>query len=145
MAALAAPGPVVFSHPQYDLIDGDKIQRKKDAPPPTNRAEHIQEEESVLAELLRFITGSMLASGFNEVWIPDEEAPAKCPVYMTSEWEKAPRLLVVIINQVSTEDEYHLGIPSTAGQPLQINHCQQNTLQGRANVGDLPLITPVWC
>ncbi len=34
-----------------------------------------------------------------ESWIPDEEAAAKCPVYVSEGWEVAEKLLVVFINQ----------------------------------------------
>ena len=77
-----------------------KIQRKADAPAPASRAEHDDEEVSLQAELRRFIAASILALGFEENWIPYEETAAKCPIYVTPNWQKAPRLLVVIINQV---------------------------------------------
>jgi len=104
MAALAAGEggpPPAFSHPQYEVVgEGLKIQRRADAAAPTSRAEHDLEEESLQAELKRFMGASMIALGFKEAWIPDEEASAKCPIYVSNGWEKAPRLLMVIINQV---------------------------------------------
>mmetsp|Transcript_22774 Transcript_22774/g.26771 ORF Transcript_22774/g.26771 Transcript_22774/m.26771 type:complete len:700 (-) Transcript_22774:222-2321(-) len=96
MAALIPPN---FTHPQYELIDKDKIKRRN-VPQPSSRAEHVQEEETVLAEVLRYVKESMLTLGFKELWIPDEEAVAKCPYYVTNGWEKSERLLIILTNQV---------------------------------------------
>jgi hypothetical protein len=93
------PTPI-FSHPKYELKEGDKITRLSDAPAPTSRAEHIEEEKSVLAEMVRYVTASMLSFGFKEVWIPEESATARCPIYCSQGWETAPRLLVILTNQV---------------------------------------------
>ena len=92
--------PPTFSHPKYELVAGDKIIRLKDAPAPTSRAEHIEEEQSVLAEMVRYVTASMLSLGFREVWIPEESSTARCPIYCSKGWEAAPRLLVILTNQV---------------------------------------------
>jgi hypothetical protein len=100
MAALLPPSGPTFTHPQYDLIAGDKIQRKA-VPQPASRAEHIEEEESILAEVMRYVTSSMLTMGFMEVWVPDEDAEAKCPIFITRDWETKPKTLIVLINQVS--------------------------------------------
>jgi hypothetical protein len=96
MAALVPP---TFSHPQYDLIDNDKIKRK-DVPQPSSRTEHVEEEESILAEVLRYVKANMISMGFQERWVPYEEAKAKCPYYVTSGWDKSERLLIVLTNQV---------------------------------------------
>lgn len=88
-----------FEHPQYDLVNNDKIKRK-DVAAPASRAEHVQEEESILVEVLRFVRESMIGMGFEEKWVPYDEAKAKCPYYVTSGWEKSERLLIVLTNQV---------------------------------------------
>eukprot|EP00614_Pseudopedinella_elastica_P030399 CAMPEP_0172641112 /NCGR_PEP_ID=MMETSP1068-20121228/225878_1 /TAXON_ID=35684 /ORGANISM="Pseudopedinella elastica, Strain CCMP716" /LENGTH=452 /DNA_ID=CAMNT_0013454619 /DNA_START=136 /DNA_END=1491 /DNA_ORIENTATION=- len=92
-------GPT-FSHPQYELLGGDRIRRRPDAPPPPSQSEHAEEEEAVVAELFRFVAESMLELGLEEVWVPDENHPARCPIYTTKDWEKRPRLLLVLVNQV---------------------------------------------
>lgn len=92
--------PPTFSHPKYELVAGDKINRLNDLPAPTSRAEHIEEEQSVLAEMVRYVTASMLSLGFQEVWIPEEFVTARCPIYCSNGWEAAPRLLVILTNQV---------------------------------------------
>jgi hypothetical protein len=50
--------------------------------------------------MVRFVTCSMLSLGFKEVWIPDEGAVARCPVYCSNGWDQAARLLVILTNQV---------------------------------------------
>lgn len=59
-----------------------------------------EENRTLLGEMVRYVTSTMLAMGFYERWIPHEEADAKCPIYCTEGWEASPKLLVVIINQV---------------------------------------------
>jgi hypothetical protein len=88
-----------FSHPAYELIDGDKIKRRS-VPAPASRADHIAEEESVLAELHRHVRGGLLGMGLKEMFVPDEDAPARCPFYITDSWEKKKKLMVVLTNQV---------------------------------------------
>jgi hypothetical protein len=99
-SASPAPPPPTFAHPKYELVGCDRISRRADAAPPASRGEHIDEEESVLAEIVRFVTCSMLSLGFKEVWIPDEGAVARCPVYCSNGWDQAARLLVILTNQV---------------------------------------------
>ena len=111
MAALATSGDGVsasaagaatasFSHPAYVLVNGDKIERRADVPLPSTRAGDEEEKRTVTEALVGYVTASMLSMGFKEHWIPDEEAPAKCPIYGTTNWHSAPRLLIVLINQV---------------------------------------------
>jgi len=91
-----------FMHPAYELVDGDKIVRK-DVPPPTSAEQDAEENRTLLSEMVRYVTTTMLSMGFHEKWIPHEEAEAKCPIYCTEGWESAPKLLVVIINQVGSQ------------------------------------------
>jgi hypothetical protein len=91
MAALSEP---TFYHPAYELLNGDKIQRKPKAPPPKSaevfsragsplslaRATHThgpqedaQENRTMIEELVRYVTTTMSSMGFEERWIPHEE------------------------------------------------------------------------
>ena len=111
MAALATSGGGVsapaagaatasFRHPAYELVNGDRIERRADVPMPSTREGDEEEQRTVTEALVGYVTASMLSMGFKEHWIPDEEAPAKCPIYGTTNWHSAPRLLIVLINQV---------------------------------------------
>ena len=101
MAALTVQEPPDFTHPAFELLDGDKLQRKADAPAIASRAEDEEEQRTVMAALLQYVTSTMVSvMGFQEIFIPEEDAPARCPIYCTADWNTAPRLLIVLINQV---------------------------------------------
>ena len=104
-AVLSVREPPAFEHPAYELIDGDKLQRRADAPPVKSRAEDEEEQRTVNEALVGYVTSMMVVTlGFQERWIPYEEATAKCPIYCTADWNTAPRLLIVLINQVREKD-----------------------------------------
>lgn len=105
MAALTVQEPPDFTHPAFELLDGDKLQRKADAPAIASRAEDEEEQRTVMAALLQYVTTTMVSvMGFQEIFIPEEDAPARCPIYCTADWNTAPRLLIVLINQVREKD-----------------------------------------
>ena len=71
-------------------------------------AREMKKNNTVTEALVGYVTASMLSMGFKEHWIPDEEAPAKCPIYGTTNWHSAPRLLIVLINQVRVAHRHFL-------------------------------------
>lgn len=83
-----------FRHPNYTLVDGDKIVRNKDAPKPT-----FQEDGEVIQEITRYVQSRMVSDfGFVPLTIPQEDATATTTILASPDWQTAKKLLVIIQN-----------------------------------------------
>jgi tRNA A-37 threonylcarbamoyl transferase component Bud32 len=86
-----------FNHPNYTLIDDERIIRKSTAPPLT-----MSDELEVLTEIARYVQARMINSGFERIIIPDDEAPISTSILATTDWLTNPRLLIIIQNSVGS-------------------------------------------
>jgi tRNA A-37 threonylcarbamoyl transferase component Bud32 len=93
---MAADNPN-FSHPNYTLIDDERIIRKNTAPPLT-----MSDELEVLTEIARYVQARMIHLGFERIIIPDDEATISTSILATSDWQTNPKLLVIIQNAVGS-------------------------------------------
>lgn len=81
-----------FTHPNYDLIDNDRIVRKTGVPPPT-----MEDTQEVLQEIGRYVQAKLLNDmGFEALAIPDDEQAASTSVLASSDWQTSERLLIII-------------------------------------------------
>jgi tRNA A-37 threonylcarbamoyl transferase component Bud32 len=96
MTETAADSPT-FNHPNYTLLDDERIVRKSSAPPLT-----MSDELEVLTEIARYVQARMINSGFERIIIPDDEAPISTFILATSDWLSNPRLLIIIQNSVGS-------------------------------------------
>lgn len=87
----------VFFHPNYTLIDDERIIRKNTAPPIT-----MTDELEVLTEIARYVQARMISSGFERIIIPDDEAAISTSILATSDWQTNPKLLIIIQNSVGS-------------------------------------------
>jgi hypothetical protein len=85
-----------FNHPNYSLVDDDRIVRKKDAP-----EKSMAEEIEVINEMARYVEAKIINDyGFERVFIPDDEAEISTSFLVTSDWQTNTKLLVVVQNAV---------------------------------------------
>jgi serum/glucocorticoid-regulated kinase 2 len=85
-----------FRHPNYDLIDNDRIVRKTGVPPAT-----MEDTQEVLQEIGRYVQAKLLNDmGFEALAIPDDEQAASTSVLASSDWQTSERLLLIIQNAV---------------------------------------------
>ena len=85
----------IFSHPNYVLIDDDRIVRRAGAPEQT-----MTDELECLTEIARYVQAKMIDLGFERIAIPDDEAEISTSILVTSDWQSNPKLLVIIQNAV---------------------------------------------
>lgn len=94
-----------FSHPNYELVNGDRIRRKASAPPLAEDSQ-MQEELSVLEAVVSYVQQKLRVDlGFVEVWVPQDEVEndAKCSVLMSEDWQTCEKLLVILQNAVGSQ------------------------------------------
>lgn len=85
-----------FTHPNYTLVDDDRIVRNKDAPEKT-----MAEEIEVINEMARFVEAKIINDyGFERVYIPDDESEISTSFLVTSDWQSNSKLLVIVQNAV---------------------------------------------
>ena len=83
-----------FQHPNYSLVDDDKIVRNPTAPKPT-----FAEDGEVLQEIARYVQARIMTDfGFVAVPIPDEDAAASTTILVSPDWQTASKLLIIIQN-----------------------------------------------
>ena len=88
--------PAVFNHTNYNLVEDDRITRKKDAPPVT-----MADENELLNEIARYVQAKMLCDfGFEHIMIPDDESTVSTSILATSDWLTTTKLLLVVQNSV---------------------------------------------
>lgn len=104
MAATEELDLPVFRHPAYDLVDDSKLQRKKEAPPSTDRASHEQESQSLIEALSSYLR-KFLRIRFDmvEAWIPSDDTQIKCDILLSRNYETADKLLVLVQNHVGSQ------------------------------------------
>eukprot|EP00968_Pinguiococcus_pyrenoidosus_P001065 scaffold48_cov311-Pinguiococcus_pyrenoidosus.AAC.260 len=87
----------------YEVVGMDKIVRKAGMPPCPPDQE-MQEQTLLLEKVAEFVEQRMKIPraegglGFQEFWIPTDDAEAKTSVLLTEDWSNATKLLVVIQN-----------------------------------------------
>lgn len=82
-----------FNHPNYTIVDGDKIMRKPNAPKPTR-----QEDEEVLQEIARYIESKIILDyGFTSIQIPEDGDPSTS-ILASPDWMESTKILIIIQN-----------------------------------------------
>ena len=63
-------------------------------------AHHFEIEKAVLAALLEHSQAKLRGLGLSEVYLPDDDAEARCAIFASADWEKKEQLLLVLQNAV---------------------------------------------
>ena len=84
-----------FQHPNYSLVDDDRIVRNENAPGnPT-----LNEQGEVLQEIGRYVQAKITTDfGFISLKIPEDDVPASTSVLISPDWQTAAKLLVMTNN-----------------------------------------------
>jgi len=89
---------VELNHPNYTLVDNDKIVRNENAPPLT-----AQEDGEILQEVARYVESKIQADfGFVPIQIPEDENPSTT-ILASSGWESATKMLLIIQNSYGSQ------------------------------------------
>lgn len=97
----AATPNVVFSHPHYTLVDGDRIVRNPSAPRPT-----AAEDAEILAEITRYVEEKIKADfNFVSIQIPEEEDPniPTTSILVSADWATARKMLIIVQNAYGSQ------------------------------------------
>ena len=85
-----------FNHPNYDLVDGDRIVRKASAP----QKQTMAENEELCNELARYVEEYIMTTyDFVPIPIPDDDdITNKTSILASRNWTTATKILVIINN-----------------------------------------------
>ena len=87
-----------FNHPNYSLVDGDRIVRNTDAPPLT-----AQEDGEILHEVARYVEAKIQSDfGFVPIQIPEDANPSTT-ILASSNWENATKMLLIVQNSYGSQ------------------------------------------
>lgn len=93
----------VFHHPNYSLVDDDRIVRNADAPKETRA-----ESEEILAEVARYVESKITNDmGYQTIQMPEDEEPSTS-VLCSPDWLTCTKMLIIIQNSSGSQ----LGIVS---------------------------------
>ncbi len=106
MASSSSSPQPIFAHPHFSLDAAqDRIVRRDPlATPTTAPVDDEQHYQSLVESLAAYIRGYLQHRfGLVPHWIPADDAPAKCDVWLSPDWDTAPKLLVVLQNHVGSQ------------------------------------------
>lgn len=87
-----------FQHPNYSLVDGDRIVRNANAPPLTKN-----EDEAILQEVARYVEAKIQEThGFVPIQIPMDESPSTT-ILASPGWESATKMLLIVQNSYGSQ------------------------------------------
>eukprot|EP01031_Cornospumella_fuschlensis_P041008 gene41008-50022_t len=87
-----------FNHPNYSLVNGDKVVRNTGAPPMTRA-----EDGEVMQELARYVEAKISSDfGFTSIQIPEEEDPSTS-ILVSPDWHASRKLLIIIQNAYGSQ------------------------------------------
>mmetsp|Transcript_21884 Transcript_21884/g.31883 ORF Transcript_21884/g.31883 Transcript_21884/m.31883 type:complete len:736 (+) Transcript_21884:44-2251(+) len=88
-----------FSHPNYILLDNERIVRRAQTTSPPS----LSEEQELLTATAQYIHNTLINHmNFEEILIPDDESEISTSILVTNDWQTNTRLLLVIQNAVGS-------------------------------------------
>lgn len=88
-----------LQHPNYELIDNDRIVRKASAPAPT-----MQDDFEILQEIARYVEATIVSTyNFVSIPLPGEDSYPSTTILASSDWQTASKLLLIIQNASGME------------------------------------------
>ena len=83
-----------FNHPNYTLVNNDRITRNA-----TSKRFSMAEEEEVIKEIGRYVEAKIVSDyGFVYVSIPNDEADLKTSILASPDWTTSTKMLLIIQN-----------------------------------------------